>query len=241
MTDWLAGVIRLPANQDGGAQDRSYPPRLVLHTTEGAGTVQSLFAFYHSSTFWPHFTADLVRKQIAQHIPYSRGGRALSHTTSTQTNDANCIQIEIIGRASESPGWPADQVDWLGHVLAPMLDELGIARRAPAFVAGGAGFHAAQRMSETAWRSFNGVCGHEHVPENDHYDPGAFDIARFLAATGGTAPTEADMPLNTPDLNAITKIVREELQAALGGASTIPPTKTVAEIVKHYTPASPSK
>lgn len=197
--DWLPGVLQLPATQEGGAQVMSYPPRLVLHTTEGSGTVQSLASFYRSSTYWPHFTADLFRKQIAQHIPLSRGARALSHTTATETNNANCIQVEIIGRASEAASWPADQVDWLGRALAPAMDALGIQRSGPAFVGGGAGLHAAQRMSETAWRAFNGVCGHQHVPENDHWDPGAFDLARFLAATH----SEVDPPMTDAEMTKL--------------------------------------
>lgn len=192
--DWLPGVIRLDATQDGGPQDLSYPPRLVLHTTEGGGTVQQLAAFYHTSTFWPHFTADIDGRVLAQHIPLSRGGRALSHTTATQTNDANCIQVEIIGRAIDAPHWMASSVDWLGHALKPVLDALGIKRVAPPFVANGAGLHAPQRMSETGWRWFNGVCGHEHVPENDHWDPGAMDIGRFLAATGAVPPAPVPHP-----------------------------------------------
>jgi hypothetical protein len=36
------------------------------------------------------------------------------------------------------------------------------------------------RMSPTEWDSFNGVCGHQHVPENTHWDPGAFDWTRLL-------------------------------------------------------------
>lgn len=193
-TDWLPGILRLEATEDGGAQDTSYPPRLVLHTTEGGGTVESLAAYYHHSTFWPHFTADIKAHQLAQHIPLTRGGRALSHTDATQTNDGHCIQVEIIGFANESPQWADADVRWLGQALSPVLEALGINRSGPAFVAGGAGLSAPQRMSEATWRAFNGVCGHQHVPENDHYDPGAFKLAVFLTGAAPAAPTtEPDM------------------------------------------------
>lgn len=180
--DWLPGALQLHATSDGGAQDTTYPPRLVLHTTEGGGTVESLAAFYKTSTFWPNFTADLTLRKIAQHIPLSRGGRALKHDTATKTNTAHCIQVEIIGHAGESPAWPVAGVEWLARTLAPVLDALAIPRRAPKFIAGGAGLHAPQRMTEAAWRTFSGVCGHQHVPENDHWDPGAIDINAFLNA-----------------------------------------------------------
>lgn len=227
--DWIPGVLQLPATQEGGAQVMSYPPRLVLHTTEGGGTVQSLASFYRSSTYWPHFTADLFRKQLAQHIPLSRGARALSHTTATETNNAHCIQVEIIGRASDAANWPADQVEWLGRALAPVMDALGIHRTAPAFVAGGAGLHAPQRMSEAAWRRFNGVCGHQHVPENDHYDPGAFNVARFLAATH----PEEDMP----SIEEIRQVVKQELDDAIGGPNPHKPgewTGRMGATILHY-------
>lgn len=209
MLDWLPGVTRLDATQDGGAQDVSYPPRLVLHATEGGGTVQALAAFYAHSTYWPHFTADIDNRVLAQHIPLSRAGRALSHTDATETNRAHCIQVEIIGRAIDAPHWIPAAVDWLGRALKPGLDELGIKRVAPAFVANGAGLHAPQRMSDDAWAGFNGVCGHEHVPQNDHWDPGAFQIARFLAAT---QPAQEVDVITPADRAAIVK----DVVAALG-------------------------
>jgi len=51
-------------------------------------------------------------------------------------------------------------------------------------------------MSGSAWTGFNGVCGHMHVPENVHGDPGAIDFARIIALAKGTTlpPEEDDMP-----------------------------------------------
>lgn len=36
------------------------------------------------------------------------------------------------------------------------------------------------RMTFSQWNSFKGICGHQHVPENEHGDPGAFPIQRLL-------------------------------------------------------------
>jgi len=36
------------------------------------------------------------------------------------------------------------------------------------------------RMTFAQWENFYGICGHEHVPENVHGDPGAFPIQRLL-------------------------------------------------------------
>jgi LysM repeat protein len=54
-------------------------------------------------------------------------------------------------------------------------------------------------MTFAQWLRFRGVCGHQHVPENDHRDPGAIDInklMRFAAvevakAKGTTPPAPA--------------------------------------------------
>src|SRR5690606_3658218 len=43
------------------------------------------------------------------------------------------------------------------------------------------GLKARQRMSGDQWETYRGWCGHQHVPENDHGDPGAVDIANLLA------------------------------------------------------------
>ena len=37
------------------------------------------------------------------------------------------------------------------------------------------------RMSDAKWRAFTGICGHQHVPDNDHWDPGRLDVSRMLA------------------------------------------------------------
>ncbi|HEY6222818.1 MAG TPA: hypothetical protein VIW26_03470, partial [Gemmatimonadales bacterium] len=44
------------------------------------------------------------------------------------------------------------------------------------------------RFTAAAWLAFDGWCGHQHVPNNDHGDPGAIDIARLLAIAAPTPP-----------------------------------------------------
>jgi hypothetical protein len=40
-------------------------------------------------------------------------------------------------------------------------------------------------MSKSIWEQFNGVCGHQHVPENKHWDPGAIAWARLIGTEMG--------------------------------------------------------
>lgn len=64
------------------------------------------------------------------------------------------------------------------------------------------------------------------------------DGSRFGPGYPDTLPTEEDMPLNATDLAHVRDIVRQELAAAVGGTATVPPTKTVVDVVKHYIPAT---
>jgi hypothetical protein len=50
-------------------------------------------------------------------------------------------------------------------------------------------------MTFSQWQAFKGWCGHQHVPENDHGDPGSMDFPRVIVlAKGATSPEEDDMP-----------------------------------------------
>ena len=49
------------------------------------------------------------------------------------------------------------------------------------------------RMSFAQWRRFTGICGHQHVPENAHGDPGNLPIDKILRYAGATTTEEDDM------------------------------------------------
>jgi hypothetical protein len=36
------------------------------------------------------------------------------------------------------------------------------------------------RLDHNEWRKFNGICGHMHVPENDHVDPGKIKVRKLV-------------------------------------------------------------
>ena len=40
-------------------------------------------------------------------------------------------------------------------------------------------------MSRAAWAAFDGLCVHANVPDNDHWDMGAANLARIAAAARG--------------------------------------------------------
>lgn len=196
---WLAGFDRIDAGRDGGSWARTdLPWRGVIHTTEGASIAGAVAAYRKNGTP-PHFTVDPVRLERAQHIPLDRAAYALKNMPGgVETNRVPCIQIEIVGYAGQTHLWPAERLDWLGdQVLKPIMERVPIGVAHPKFVGEEDGTiardDAPQRLSYAAWEKLNGWCGHQHVPENHHWDPGRIDLTRVLrAAVTGQPSQEAD-------------------------------------------------
>jgi hypothetical protein len=188
---WIPGFEVIAADRAGGTYDGS-PWRLVLHSTEG-GSVDGAVDAYRSHGGWPTFTVDPVSGRRVQHYDTDTAARALAHPSGTPaTNNANAVQVEIVGYAERSMPYLTDsQLDWLGgQVVAPIRHAAPFALTAPRFVPypDSYGAYAPQRFPWPQWSSFGGVCGHEHVPGNDHGDPGAINIDRVLAAARGDIP-----------------------------------------------------
>lgn len=161
---------------------------VVLHTTETSG-----WPGYSGGASAPTFTAlpDYTNKRLVwrQHFPLNMSARALKNLSGgVNTNTTNVVQIELVGTSDKNgPGmfWP-NAPDWALQDLADFLlwlhVEWGVATTSkvkwvsyPASY----GFNASQRLNGDEWMAFRGICGHEHVPENDHGDPGLFPMARL--------------------------------------------------------------
>lgn len=204
-TGWLDGFDRSVPGQDSGSFVAA-PARLVLHTTEGASAAGAIAAF-KSTGSWPHFTVDGARKIRYQHIPMNLGARALVHAPGTvETNRQGAVQIEMVGFAAQTQDWTDDTLRWLAvNVFAPIFVATGISQIHPGFVGADqspSGVHAKQRFTEQGWAVFDGICGHQHVPcGNDHWDPGAFPIARLL--TFLDSPTPAPAPVQEDAMEII--------------------------------------
>jgi hypothetical protein len=175
----------VPGHETTGPQLGGAPWRLVLHTTEG-GTLESNLATYADGWF-PHFTIDMAAGRIFQHLDMNEYATAVDHNSGWpfETNRLNCVQAEIIGFAAQIGSVPKSQLVWLGKkFIAPLARLRNIQLVAPPFLdyPDSYGSSAKCRMTPVQWVSFNGVCGHEHVPWNVHGDPGALDIATVLNA-----------------------------------------------------------
>lgn len=175
------------------------PNVLVLHTTEG-----TTWPGYEGGATAPNYTArpDLGAKRLhwRQHYPDERSSRSLVNAPGgVETNTLNCIQVELVGTCDPAHRtswgnlraghdyvfWP-DAPDWLLRELAKFVAYChrrhGVKLQAPTFKAypGSAGTNNGVRMTGTQWRNFYGVCGHQHVPENVHGDPGNTDVPKVL-------------------------------------------------------------
>lgn len=199
----LPGFEVIPATNAGGSFNGS-PWKLCLHTTEGS-SIEGAVGAYRVNTGWPHITCDPARRRKAQHYELNLSSRALAHPSGTpETNRAGIINIEIVGFAAQTGAWPKDWLAWLAaDVFAPVRAVCPFALAAPLFVAypSSYGLGASQRFSRAMFAGYSGIIGHQHVPDNDHGDPGALDVATIIATLGGATPVPS--PTRRYKVNAI--------------------------------------
>ncbi|MDT0473017.1 hypothetical protein RM863_12870 [Streptomyces sp. DSM 41014] len=221
----------------------------VVHTTEGMTLpTYNGGAVAPTVTGVPDFKNKKIRWY--QHFDVDESARALVNKLGgVETNTANAFQVELVGTCDDAhkttwggkkagvdyihwptaPDWALAEVAWLvrwlnanhGIPLTCVKEWLAYGKdtRRPGITPASYGASPA-RMSMSAWRSFTGWCGHQHVPENDHGDPGALDFARViaLAKTAGESKTgttkEETVALTDADLTKIADRVVERLLAA---------------------------
>lgn len=177
---WLetAEVMKSPVN---GPRFLPLPWRGVLHTTEGR-KIDGALQTFAATNFWPHFTIEPNTLRVVQHLPLTIGARALSDHA-TAENAAHCIQIEIVGLAAETPTWAPEQLAFIRDVMRQIMDQVPIAKQSGRTFLDevGVNAHPENRMSVAEWTLFSGWCGHQHVPGETHWDPGAIDIDTLLS------------------------------------------------------------
>jgi hypothetical protein len=184
------------------------PNCVILHTTEGMS-----WPTYSGGSIAPNYTArpNFEKKRLdwRQHFPDERSSRALeNHPGGVETNTLNVVQVELIGTCDPThaktwagrragrdyiywPEAPAWALRGVADFLADQAKRHGTKLVAPKpFEAYPASYGANNgvRMTASEWVNFYGIAGHQHVPENDHGDPGALDINRIIGyATGAPA------------------------------------------------------
>lgn len=172
------------------------PYKGVLHTTEGASGSGALSAFKNNNS-WPHFLVDYVGT-VWQFIDTSLSARALQNLSGgVETNRDSAIQIEVVGFAGKPNEHPVVQLDALKALMRWIEQTVGIKPVGPGRAFATAYGQNGLRFKNVDWDAFNGWCGHCHVPENDHWDPGAIDLAKLLPLPGINVPASyfTEVPL----------------------------------------------
>ena len=202
---------------------------LCWHSTEGTSLPS-----YDGGSMAPNFTAkpDFAAKRLVwyQHFDFDVSSRALRNLAGgVETNTLNIGQVEIVGtcdpathakwaKAGVQHLYMAELPDWAIRDLATFAKWANANHGVP--LSSGLTFKAypssyganGVRMTGSQWNNFNGHCGHQHVPENDHGDPGAFPMAAILAAAKNGTTQEDDVALTDAD---IAKIAAASAKATL--------------------------
>jgi hypothetical protein len=175
---------------ESGGSYTSGPWKVVLHTTETEGIPS-----YDGGATAPHLTYYPKARRWVQHTSFLTAARALRNETGgVQTNRDSAIQVEIVAYSAKgiADDDPRDRL-WVGALTEEQLADIGAflrwtykefgvkpvwpGRQAFSYAeANKSGF----RMSLSEWDRFGGVCAHQHVPENTHWDTGALKWSALM-------------------------------------------------------------
>lgn len=142
-------------------------PKLVWHTTQGFGLPS-----YSGSN--PHFTLDVAHNVLYQHQDVRLGARALE---AEGTGNEKSIQVELIGYAEQSQNWTDQSYENIADLARWIEKHCNIKRECTVKFVGN---EETNHMTLSKWEAYNGHCGHQHVPYNAHWDPGALKIDKVL-------------------------------------------------------------
>jgi hypothetical protein len=194
---YLPGFERAPIDgRPGIVYDEPDDPKAVAHTTQGSSVEGAISAY---RAYPPQLIVDPWRRRKLQHIPVNRGGYALWNE---DADDSRCIQVEIVGFAEDAHTWPDEVLRWLGEEVArPLHEYAGVP-----YTVVWKGFKAAHqvnyalasassplRLTQAELDAFSGWLGHQHIPGDEHWDPGGLDVQRILDYARGARGRQGDM------------------------------------------------
>ncbi len=194
MAIWLPDFIKINSEKKGFDYSTKGPYRLVLHTTEtkGLGDMPTT----HENP--PHLWVDLDNDTYLQAIPLDLASFSLRHPGGTiDTNGIFCIQVEIVGYAKDTHNYSDEWYKKLAlNVIKPICETVGIDYKIyKEFKGEGdevlATVTSTNRMSADEWVKFNGVCGHQHIPNNTHWDPGQLQYEKVIELIKSSQLVEA--------------------------------------------------
>lgn len=251
-----SGIQRYPGASTAYWYQSAYPGDamesnvIVWHSTEGRSLPS-----YDGGTLAPNFTAvpDFAARRLKwyQHFDFDTSSRALRNAAGgVQTNTLNVTQVEIVGTCD-----PTTRAKWVragyAHLYMPELPDWAI-RDLSAFARWAHDQHGVPltsdvtfkaypssygtngvRMSAAKWTQFSGHCGHQHVPENDHGDPGLFPMAAILTAAKGGTTEEYEVTLTAAELKDIAVAVWAHKLTSPTAAPGTDPTRQAGVYLAH--------
>ena len=186
---WVPGAERVANPRSGGGQYVDSPWRFVFHTIEGEPSVHGFRALAARHTNPPHLWAMPSANLLLQTVPLNRSAYALARPGALHTNRMHAVQVELWGFAASMHRVTPDVLHWLAdRLLAPVarLVPLDLSVVAPTGSRQCYGAESSCRMTAREWAAFHGVCGHQHVPGNRHWDPGGLDTRAIAARARAT-------------------------------------------------------
>ena len=139
----------------------------------------AIAAYRAGGDSFPHFTLDPRNGRLAAAHPRwtRRRGRSSTRAARCETNKAHAIQVELVGFAArDTPDWDEGDYARIARLAREIESAAGVPRRSLAT------FRAKTVVHLSPQRGCNGAghCGHQHVPGNNHHDPGALRIDRII-------------------------------------------------------------
>lgn len=221
---WFPGADRSHVGtKNGGSMTGEGREYGTFHVTAGTYYNPNTTLYYGHEN-WPHMTIDRNGK-VYQHLPANVAARALKNLSGgIQTNRLGRInfQIEVVAQPTSTSysvdTWIAKaQRVSLARVVKWLRDEWEVPIQYPARIAGS--YSAANklgfRFSGDEVLIWSGWLGHQHWPENEHWDPGLESIVDIWANYG-----EEDMAF-TPEEEAFLKEMIAGFVADGGNARTL--------------------
>ena len=192
---WVPGAERVANPKSAGGSYLPAPWRFVFHTIEGEPSADGFRRLAAEHTNSPHLWAMPSAHLLLQTIPLNRSAYALARPGSVQTNRLHAVQVEVWGFAAKMGSLHQHAIEWLAErLLAPVarLVPINLDRVHPTGGVSCYGRNSRCRMTAEQWQSFDGVCGHQHVPDNEHWDPGDMPLRaiahRARQLVGGGTP-----------------------------------------------------
>jgi hypothetical protein len=152
--------------------------KLIWHTAEMNG-VDATWRVLRDKNATPHFVIDPGGgdAEVYQCVALNMAARALEHPAGTsETNRANCIQVEICDCAKNAGDWGHVIYRDLGALAALIDHRFDIRRGYRPFTV------PAKKLTSGGFVRATGHMGHGHVPNNDHWDPGKMSGSQLMRA-----------------------------------------------------------